>query len=166
MFIIKICLLIFIKSCIHFSHPVHVSVTNVDYCPDDLKMEISIKVFKKDMQLLFAHLDQVNIDFEKMEEVEKNQERINSYFQNHFYIDNNDRCELIFKEVELDNEWIWFYYKIENIELKKEFEIANTILLDLYFDQKNMMIFSIEEIEKGYMFNLKKTKQLVSLDGL
>lgn len=166
MFITKVCLYILVKGCILFLHPVHVSITNVDYNPNDLKMKISFKVFKQDMQLLFVHLDQVNIDFENLGEVKKNQERINNYFQNHFNIESKSGFEPVFKEAELDNEWIWFYYEVENIDLKKEFKITNTIFLDLYYDQKNMMIFSIEGTEKGYMFNLNKTKQLINLNDL
>ena len=42
-------------------HPVHVSITNVDYLQNENKVELSIKVFKDDFQLLFVHLYQLNL---------------------------------------------------------------------------------------------------------
>ena len=149
-----------------FSHPVHVSVTNLDYKPDENKMEISIKVFKKDLQLLFVHLNQIKINFDDPESVNENQKRIDTYFSSHFKIRSSLEFFLIFKDSKLDNEWIWFYYDVKLDKPIKEIEIENTILLDLYFDQKNMLILSMGEKEEGYIFNLKETKQKIDLDDI
>jgi len=149
-----------------FSHPVHVSVTNLDYKPDENKMEISIKVFKKDLQLLFVHLNQIKINFDDPESVNENQKRIDTYFSSHFKIGSSPEFFLIFKDSKLDNEWIWFYYDVKLDKPIKEIEIENTILLDLYFDQKNMLILSMGEKEEGYIFNLKETKQKIDLDDI
>lgn len=147
-------------------HPVHISVTNVDYMPEKEKMEISIKVFKKDLQLLFVHLNQLNIDFDNEESIKENLQRINNYFRNHLDIRCKSDFHMSYKDFRLDNEWIWFYYKVPIDKLGKEIEIRNTILLDLNYNQKNMLIFVSEQKEKGFLFNMKKTSEIIHLDEL
>ena len=146
-------------------HPVHVSITNMDYVPEKNRIDLSFKLYKNDFQLLFIHLKQLNIDFNKDEEIQKFRNEIDHYFLNHFKISNCVANDLSFIETKSDEESIWFYYTIQlaNNETKS-IEITNTILLDLYFDQKNMLIVHYNNQEKGYLFNLKQTKQLISLD--
>ena len=43
-------------------------------------------------------------------------------------------------------------------------EIINTLLFDLYFDQKNMLIYGYNQLEEGYLFNIQQTKHTIELD--
>ena len=47
-------------------HPVHVSITNMEYFNNEKLLQFSTKIFKDDFQLLFVHLNEINIDFENM----------------------------------------------------------------------------------------------------
>ena len=157
--------LLIVYSVLNF-HPVHISVTNVDYMPEKEKMEISVKVFKQDMQLLFVHLNQVNIDFDNEKNIKENLHRVNNYFKNHLDIRCESEFNMRYKDLRLDNEWIWFYYEVPIGKMGKEIEIKNTILLDLNFNQKNMLIFAYDQKEKGIIFNIKKTTEIIHVDEL
>lgn len=155
---------IFLVGLFNMMHPVHVSITNVDYLQNENKVELSIKVFKDDFQLLFVHLYQLNIDFDNIEKNINSQEKINTYFSNHLKvnIDNKENKELKYKGVKKNDESIWFLYEIELSAVPNSIEFTNTILLDLYLDQKNMLIFSYNDKEEGYLFNLKHSNYIIS----
>ena len=147
-------------------HPVHVSITNMDYKPDQNKITLSFKVFRNDFQLLFVHLYQLNIDFDDEENYQKYEGKINDYFTSHFKImDNKDKPYYIsYQGMKKDEDSMWFYYDVPINKKKDSFTIINTILFDLYFDQKNMFIFNYNNKEKGYMFNLKQSKQIIDFN--
>lgn len=155
---------IFLVSLFSIMHPVHVSITNVDYVQDENKAEISIKVFKDDFQLLFAHLYHINLDVNNIENDSIVLEKINTYFSNHFKVNINDKenLKLKFRDLKKNEDSIWFLYETRISEEPETIEFTNTILLDLYFDQKNMLIFSYKEKEQGFMFNLKHINNTIS----
>ena len=137
-------------------HPVHVSVTNMEYFPDRQEIEFSTKIFMDDFQLLFIHLKELNIDFENADSVKKYQSDINSYIDSHLKLTINDTDRVFIPNgFKKNNEAIWLNYKLEINEEIKTIRIINTILLDLYFDQKNLFIFKADDIEKAYQFNIK-----------
>lgn len=155
---------IFFISVFNLMHPVHVSITNMDYIPDENKISVSFKVFESDFQLLFVHLYELRIDLNDPENIKINQHKINEYFSSHFKIDNNPDNSLSFQKIRKEDDSIWFYYETRVNPEIKSFEISNTIFLDLYFDQKNMLIFNYRQKEKGYLFNLNQTKQIINLN--
>lgn len=155
---------IFLVSMLNLMHPVHVSITNADYFVDQQKIEISSKIFKNDFKLLLYHLYELDIDLDNKEILDQREDLINEYFLNHFKIENgNSKYDLKLKEIRTDDEYLWFYYDVEIEKELTHIEIVNTILLDLYFDQKNMLIFGYYDTEKGYLFNLKQTKHIIHL---
>lgn len=165
--------LAFITRCLFFAgflnlmHPVHVSITNMDYIPEQNKVKLSFKVFKNDFQLLFYHLYELNVDFDDDDSYNKYQERVNGYMINHFKIkDGEENYNIKYKGIKKDSESLWFYYEADVNKNIDSIEVINVILLDLYFDQKNMLIVNAREKEQGFMFNLKKTKQIVKLNEL
>lgn len=137
-------------------HPIHVSITNMEYFPDQEKIDVSFKVFMDDFQLLFVHLYQKNIDFNNDESIALNEVLIDNYLKNHFkLLVNKDSCLINKRDYKRNEDAIWFYY---DVELKHKIEsmvIYNSILLDLYFDQKNLLILKVQDFEKGYQFDIK-----------
>lgn len=155
---------IFLAGLFNMMHPVHVSITNADYLQNENKVELSIKVFKDDFQLLFVHQNQINLDVNNIENDLNFQEKINTYFSNNFKIsiDNKENKELKYKGIKKNDDSIWFLYEIELSTLPNSIEFINTILLDLYPDQKNMLIFSYNDKEEGFLFNLKHRNYIIS----
>lgn len=157
-------ILILFISAFNLLHPVHVTITNLDYYPSKNKITLSMKVFESDFQLLFVHLYEQKIDFDDPENMKVNQRKINEYFSSHFKIINDPNCSLLFQKIKKEDDSIWFYYEALIEKDIKILEISNTIFLDLYFDQKNMLIFNYNQKEKGYLFNLNQTKQIIDLN--
>ena len=146
-------------------HPVHVSVTNMEYFPDKQEIEFSTKIFMDDFQLLFIHLKELNIDFENQDTVKKYKSDINQYIDSHFKLKiNNIDKAFTFNGFKNNNDAIWLYYNLKINEEIKSIKIINTILLDLYFDQKNLFIFKAGDIEKAYQFNIKNREYNIDIN--
>lgn len=143
-------------------HPVHVSITNMDYNINENEIDYSIKVFKDDFQLLFFHLYEKNIDFNDSVEVNKNFELISAYLKKSLQLEvNGEICDQKVNRFEIKSDAIWFYCKSPIKKKIISIKILNTVLLDLYADQKNLLIFTAGDFEKGYQFNLKNKNYLI-----
>ncbi|MGE0090169.1 MAG: DUF6702 family protein [Bacteroidales bacterium] len=147
-------------------HPVHVSVANIEYSKDLNKINISIKIFEDDFRLLFFHLNQVEVDLRIESNYNKYNNLIKSYFNDHFKLstNSNDILNLEITSWKINEDAIWFYFdtKVEkDISLLK---ISNSLLLDLYFDQKNLVIIKTPNHELGYQFDCKTTEEEILLN--
>ncbi len=145
-------------------HPVHISIINMDYYQEENKITFSLKVFEDDLKLMLVHLYQVNTNGNNEDFIKENIEIINTYIANNLKIKNDSNYKMNLAKHEFDDESILFFY---NIELDKKFdriEIMNTIFLDLYFDQKNMLICNYKNSEKGFLFDLTQTKHILDFN--
>ena len=150
---------IYVLSCLH---PVHVSVTNMEYFKENNEIEFSIKVFKDDFQLLFFHLGKNAINFNNPDEIEKNMDLIKGYFQKNFKIIINDsNTDIYLKDYNLLEDAVWFKFNAPIKSKILSIKLINTVLLDLYFDQKNLLIFKAEDFENGYRFDIKNKEYLI-----
>lgn len=150
---------IFSLSCFH---PVHVSVTSMELNKEKSAIEYSVKVFKDDFQLLFYHLNKLSVDFDDTISINKNKSVIDKYFERNIVIKINQK-EIVSQMVDFSviDDAIWFNFKAQINSEILSIELINTVLLDLYLDQKNLLIFKAEDFEKGYRFDLNHSKHLI-----
>ncbi len=66
-----------------------------------------------------------------------------------FYL-NQKKQRLNFSSNKIDNEAVWLYYSVENIELAKTMKLENKLLTELYPDQKNLVITNIKGKNNGF----------------
>ncbi|MCG8410422.1 MAG: hypothetical protein MI739_03960 [Bacteroidales bacterium] len=152
---VKLTLLIFLGLGMH---PIHVSVTNMEYFPNTKELEFSTKIFKDDLQLLFIHLDRLDIDFNNNDSILRYQNRIKSYFEKKINISiNNIDQKYSYKKFKTNKEAIWLTFSIKIRDTVRSIKIKNTLLLDLYLDQKNLFILKLNDSQKAYQFNIKNT---------
>jgi len=146
-------------------HPIHVSITNMEYFPEKNEIEFSTKVFKNDFHLLFIHLKELNIDFENIDSVNKYQDEINTYMSTHINIEiNNEQMRIYSSVFKLNDDAIWLSYRCKIKNEIKSIKIINNLLLDLYYDQKNLLIFKFEDQEYAYQFNLENIEFIINAD--
>ncbi|MFW5762083.1 MAG: DUF6702 family protein [Cyclobacteriaceae bacterium] len=147
------------------SHPIHLSVTNVDINRNNASMEISMRIFRDDLGFAIGHRydKQVNLmdsDFSKNEK-----SLMVRYINDMFLIlADKDTVALSFKEVKENNEALFLLFSTEFNPGLKQLTIKNLLLLDLYLDQKNLLILGYDGKEKGYEFNARKQEKSLELD--
>ncbi len=138
-------------------HPVHVSYSNIDINSENGEISLTLKFYTDDFKLLFIHLYEYELILEPDKEPSpKEVEMITSYLSDAFIIRNSDNQKILFnyqhKEQNDDSIWLYFKGNLPQTNTSKIF-ISNALLLDLYFDQTNLLIIKWGEFEKGYNCN-------------
>lgn len=142
-----------------FFHPVHVSVTNIEYMESEKRFEVSFKIFYDDFETIIS--DKYNVQLHLG--TEKGLENEDIYFL--MYI--KERFQLFadgelldpgFKSRRMNDDSIWLYFYFERITPAKKIEVRNSLMMDLFPDQKNLVIFKSKGLEKGYILKSKNDK--------
>lgn len=148
---------------IFFFHPVHVSITNVELKTDEKTVSYSILINTEDLQFNLLHLYNREIS---LNSISKDvQIMINTYFNEVFKIMVDEiPVQFSLTDTNIEEEKIRFYYtgKIPETSLNS-IVIENKILLDLYLDQTNLLIISLNGEDRGYTFNYSTQKITVNL---
>ena len=160
-----ILLIIFLSSLlsINAGHPIHLSVINMEIDDDTGKLEYSVRLFQEDLSTLLSVL--YHEALHKNQQLDSN--AISEYITQNFTIsDKNKKYQpILIKEEGNDLEY-WLYYEIQLNEFPKELVIENKILVNIYADQKNLVIFSYKNKEKGLTFDLQTRKQPIILENI
>ena len=139
-------------------HPIHISVTNLEYYDKKEKFEVTFKLFKDDFEAIVhaKYKQQLNID--KEEEHTEFEKYATLYIEEHFKITTNKGVEsknkLHFVNKKTNHEAIWLYFDIE-MKASNEITIKNSLMTDYFEDQRNLLIFTNGEKQNGYTFDYK-----------
>ena len=146
--------------CASWYHPIHVSVTNIDLDPDSGIMHLSIKIFADDFQDLILHKYSVQLHITEQEEPGDNIESINRYIGEALQLEINGNAagELQFVESRLNEEAIWLFYKYEHGGRVRKLRVRNTVMLDKFNDQTNLLIIAYDNRQNGYRMDNKTTE--------
>lgn len=148
-------------------HPVHVSITNINLNTELNTTEISFQFFGDDFKnTVLLNTGTTILINNNQEPDEKGIRAISNYIFSNFGIVINDKIEMSFdfQYIKRNEESIWVYYKGKDIKgIIKNITIDNTLMLDIYPDQKNLLILEIDGVEKGYTLNLSKNNINVNL---
>jgi hypothetical protein len=148
------------------AHPVHVSVTNLDINTGKNTIFISQKMFTDDFDLLFYHLYEKNIKPVEGRDFTPNElSLINGYMKDAFVIEaGSKKLPLEFVKKEQDKESIWLYYTCSLPANKiKTLMLTNSLLLQVFEDQTNLVIVTYLGKDTGYTFNYDKWKSEITL---
>ncbi|MCK4700488.1 MAG: hypothetical protein KAT38_09145 [Bacteroidales bacterium] len=141
-------------------HPVHVSVTSMEYNKGEKIFLVSFKVFTDDFETIVERKYGVNLNLGKEDELKNADEYFSRYFGESFsFIVNGEELrELVFLEKKMNDIAVWLCYKYPISGNIEEVEIKNVIMLDMFRDQSNMLIFKYNDFEKSFIFNREKVK--------
>lgn len=159
MYPIKLLILLFHSAALLF-HPVHVSIMNFDYSSKEKIAEVSVKVFPDDFELAFNHNYNIHLNLGSKEVNPEWQKYLNLYFDKVFSVrvNNKTKVSAAFKSYEIKEDGIMLYFTIPLKGKVKSLQIENTLLLDTFENQTNLVILSIDGKEKGYNLNFNNYK--------
>ncbi|TAD99560.1 MAG: hypothetical protein EAZ97_08365 [Bacteroidetes bacterium] len=146
-----------------FTHAIHVSISEINYQAKNKSLEISHRIFIDDLEdvlekehseKLFLASPKENPNFEKYLQI---------YMQKHFQLSINGK-KVVPKYVgrEYEELAIWVYFEVENIKEIQTIFLKNTILMDLYEDQSNLVHSKYLGQTKSMRFKGNETTDQVS----
>jgi hypothetical protein len=134
------------------SHPIFVSVTEIEHNAKDKTLEISCKIFTDDFEKTLRQAYKTYVDLLKPKDKNAMNKLVADYVQKHLVIKVDGKtAPLQFLGYEQDEEGIVSYYQVNNIAAVKKLDITDNIL----FEYKKEQISIIHTTVNG---NKKSTK--------
>lgn len=144
------------------AHPVHVSMTSIDYITENQSFNVFVKIleddFIKDYKLTFGNEPYID-SFKNSELTKEDAEKyINSKMQ---ILADDKKLSGVIENIEISDEEIKLNMSFKFKGKADSFTIRNLLMNDLYADQTNMLIFKYKEIEEGIKFTSDIIEQTI-----
>ncbi len=155
---------ILLSNLMFLMHPIHLSITNISQVNDKNRFEVSVRLFRDDLEMIINHKYEQNIVL-----TDENISDVEEIFVNKYI---NDM--LIFKEddtlldkknisIEFDDLMIVASFILNYSNDISTLDVRNTLMMDAFRDQKNLLIINSNKKEKGYQFTLDNYQQKIVL---
>ncbi len=141
-------------------HPVHVTITSIEYVKEKDMFTAFVKMYYDDFLLdyklsggntenvLFSVIDRNSID-----EMEK-------YLNNRLSLKvNNEVLKAKVNDLKIEENEIRINMELPGSKKPEEIVVKCTILTGLYADQSNMIILKVNDFEEGFKLTPEKTEQ-------
>ncbi len=136
-------------------HAFHTSLTEIRYNAQERYFEISMRVFKDDLETALTNENQhkkVVLDASN-----KYDALIEKYVQKHFVLTNAQNQKLGYRVLgkEQEGDAIWLYIELPHAASLNGVKMQQAMLLDSFDDQTNIVNIFIQNDKKSYIFNQK-----------
>ena len=135
-------------------HPLHLSVTNIEYREEKEAFEIAFKVFYDDFERIIQAKYGVDLKLGQKDERPDYETYARKYIDEHFKLqlgkEVKETDSFVFLKKEMNHEAVWFYYEVKTKQKIKEIKIEHSLMYDLFKDQKNLIIFTYKDLQEGY----------------
>ena len=142
------------------AHPVHISIVNMDVGNDSVNF--SVRLFYDDFEHLINYKYNTFLDFRRDSRLTtKEQNAIQDYVNSTLFLQDDKGSVLTAKFTgwKIEGYSVWLFFSALPVKAVKNFKIENKLMLDLFDDQKNLMILNLYGKEQGIEFNKRTTMQ-------
>lgn len=148
--------LIILLSFLFNFHPLHLTITNVDYDAKTKNYSVVIKIFTDDLQTMVLKKTGAKIPTDASIWTSEDLKNVNKYVLGNFQITSISPMKMIYVSKKSNENSVTLTYSTK-ITSKNDVFIRNSLMMELYGDQKNLVIVKINDNEKGY--ELEKGKE-------
>ena len=122
-------------------HPVHVSVTEIEYSEKNKSLQIISRIFIDDLELsIQKKLNQESLDLLQPKNGVTTDNLVSGYLKDHFKVKlDNKQAKINYLTHEIEDLAIICYLEIENVKKMKVIEITNSVIQELHADQSNLV---------------------------
>ena len=146
------------------AHEYHASVTNMQYDSKERVFEVSVRMFTDDLEkTLTKENGGQRVIFDK--KYEKNKDLLlEKYVRKHFALQNAQKQHKPFTYVghETEAEAQWIYLELPYPEPFRVASLRQSVLLDMFDDQVNLVTINYNEQKKTFLFKKNQTVQEIS----
>lgn len=145
------------------AHDFHASVTQMQYNPKERVFEISIRVFTDDFEKALSAASNTKVNLSAND---KNDPIIEKYVQAHFEYVGPQKQPKPFKYVghEIEADANWLYLEMPYGEPFKGGVLKQSVLMELFADQVNMVNIQYQGQKKTFVFRKNQPIQALSFD--
>lgn len=133
-------------------HKFHLSNTKVVYDTEEKSVQITMRCFVDDIEKVINQENNITLELGNEREIIEAQKYLKEYLNANFEIRINNKIQntaYLGKEIEKDI--IFFYLEIENVQDVSSIQIKNTVLLETFEDQQNVIRVEIKGKKKTFV---------------
>lgn len=160
----KIFLLVIAIPLVSFTlHKYYVSLTVIDFVKEEKSVQIISRIFVDDFETVLRNRYDEGLTLMVENEGEEIDYYIGKYLQDKFkVIINSNAIEFNFIGKEYEDDIILCYLEIQNIEEISSIQVENRLLFDQFTDQKNIVRFKINSVNKSFLLVKENDKGVLN----
>lgn len=134
-----------------YVHPIHVSVTEIEFDEKDKALEIMMRVFIDDLELSLRNsLNQPELDILDPKNRVTIDQLVGDYLKKHFKISLDNKLQkTTYLGHERESEAFIFYIEVSNVKKWKTIAIQNDIIIATHNDQSNLVHVTVKDKVKS-----------------
>jgi hypothetical protein len=160
-------LILFFISCTLLSisaHKYYLSLTDIKYSEKSNSLQIITNVFMDDIELALNKKNNIDLQLTTKDELKDNDKYFEEYLKTHLNFEvNGIKKEFNYIGKEYDGDLVFLYLEIENITSISSVSIKNTILIETFKEQQNLIKLKVNDKNKSVLLDAKKDKGLLKL---
>ena len=146
-------------------HEYYVSVTKVEYVKEQKALQIIAQIFIDDFEELIKKRYDETIVLASKGESEKVGYYMERYLSDKLRFNiNGNKSTFVFLGKKYEDDIVYCYLEIENINTLKALSITNDILCDLYDEQENIIRTKINDKNKSFVLNKANNKAVLNFN--
>ena len=145
-------------------HKFYLSVSQVDYNPEDKALQITSRLFYDDLQkaLQARYDEEIRVDETYPEE--KQDLYISKYINKKLKVSvNGGVATLNYLGHGDEDDYVVCYIEITGVDELKSITIKNTLLMDMFTEQKNIVHVRVGNLEKSFMLTHDNDKAVLNI---
>ncbi|MBC7535632.1 MAG: hypothetical protein H7258_08070 [Ferruginibacter sp.] len=132
------------------THPIFVSVTEIEHNSTDRTLEISCKIFTDDFEKVLRQTYHTHVDLSKPQEKKAMSKLVSDYVQKHLKVQVNGKLETMqFQGYEQIEEAIYSYYQVDSIATLKNIAVTDNILYEYQEQQISLLHITVSGNRKS-----------------
>ncbi|MFT5762144.1 MAG: hypothetical protein ACI8WA_001270 [Polaribacter sp.] len=139
------------------AHKYYLSLTQINYNSKNESVEIIINVFIDDIETALTKIHNKKFELDTKNEFADSDTYFFEYLQKHVKLKiDGKQYDYNYIGKEYDGDVVFFYLEIKNVATLKEIEINNTILLEHFPEQQNLVKSKVNKKYKSLLLTKRK----------
>jgi hypothetical protein len=161
---VKILFLILIIPLFAFGlHKYYISLTKIDYVEEEKSVQITMRFFIDDIEKTLENRYEIELELATKQENKKANIYLERYIASKFEVIINQNVKLYkFLGKEYENDVVFFYLEITDIEMINQISIQNRMLFEEFPDQENFVKIDINNFKKTFVLRKENDKEMLN----
>ena len=161
---IKIFLLIMTIPLFAFGlHKYYISLTKIDFIEKEKSVQITMRFFIDDIEKTLESRYELELELATEKENEKSDMYLEKYISSKFeVIINQNITTYKYLGKEYENDIVFFYMEINDIELINQISVQNRMLFEDFPDQQNFVKTNINNSKKTFILRKENDKEMLN----
>ncbi|WP_117882591.1 DUF6702 family protein [Aureibaculum luteum] len=144
-------------------HKYYISLIKIEFKSENESVQITMRIFIDDLQEVINKTNNISIELGVKDESKEYNSLISKYIKDNFKIKIDSKIynyQYLGKEYE--NDIVYIYLELSNIKSIKSIEISDTMLMEYFPSQKNIIKLNINDVKKTFFLTEEASKDILN----